>query len=519
MEGILFPRAVPEGREGLKEYRARGGYEALAQAITGDPGELIKIVSDAGLRGRGGAGFPTGKKWQLTREAAETPRYLVVNGGEDEPGSKKDRVLLENVPHLVIEGTILSAYAIGANQAYLYINAQYDTGIKSITDALAEAKTATYWGEKVLGSDFNLAIEIFPAPHNYVAGEDTAALEVIEGRKPQPRQKPPFPVTVGLFGKPTSVNNVETLANVAPILLKGAQWYRQFGTAESPGTMIFSLNDDVNRPGVYELPFGTPLRYLIEDCGGGLKSGKPIKAIMPAAPSSAFLPPDKIDTPLDHNAMREAGADRKIARLMASPYALNPDPQHAGPDVQDQKGPRYHAVAKSWTAPFVMAAINTRVVRRSHALADFPYGRAFRYAEAVMTGSGPGGWLKALSVSGAMGALLAAASFKAARTQLERFVLPAPGEGPDAEARARGYFELHQLGVFDNNSVFATRVTGDRDPGYGSTSKMIAECAVCLALDELTVGGGFWTPATALAPALLPRLTDRAGLTFDVVSS
>src|SRR5688572_1842803 len=221
MEGILFPHGVAEGREGLEQYRARGGYEALAKSIKAPGEEVIKAISEAGLRGRGGAGFPTGKKWQFTREAAETPRYLVLNGGEDEPGSKKDRVLLENLPHLVVEGTILSAYAIGANKAYLYINARYDVAIKSITDALAEAKAAAYWGEKVLGSDFNLDIEIISAPHNYVAGEDTAVLEVIEGRKPWPRQKPPFPVTVGLFGKPTSVNNVETLANVAPILLKG----------------------------------------------------------------------------------------------------------------------------------------------------------------------------------------------------------------------------------------------------------------------------------------------------------
>jgi NADH:ubiquinone oxidoreductase subunit F (NADH-binding) len=308
MEGILFPRAVPEGREGLKDYRARGGYQALADALNKPPEDVLQAISDAGLRGRGGAGFPTGKKWQFTREAQGEPRYLVINGGEDEPGSKKDRVLLENLPHLIIEGTILSAYAIGANKAYLYINARYEAAIKSITDALAEAKAEDYWGEKVLGSDFNLDIEIFPAPHNYVAGEDTAVLEVIEGRKPLPRQKPPFPVTVGLFGKPTSVNNVETIANVAPIVLKGADWYRKFGTPESSGTMIFSLDDDVNRPGVYELPFGTPLRYLIETCGGGLKSGKKIKAIMPAAPSSAFLPPEKMDTPLDHNSMRDAGA-------------------------------------------------------------------------------------------------------------------------------------------------------------------------------------------------------------------
>jgi len=308
MEGILFPRGVPEGREGLKDYRARGGYEALAKAVKSTAEEVIKTISDAGLLGRGGAAFPTGKKWQFTREAPQTPRYLVMNGGEDEPGSKKDRVLLENLPHLVLEGVILSAFAISATKAYLYINAKYDAAIKTVTDALAEAKSAGYWGENILGSNFSLDIEIAPAPHNYVAGEDTAALEVIEGKQPLPRQKPPFPVTVGLFGKPTSVNNVETLANVAPILLKGAEWYRKFGTPKSPGTMIFSLNDDVNRPGVYELPFGTPLRYLIEECGGGLKSGMPIKAIMPAAPSSAFLPPAKIDTPLDHNSMRDAGS-------------------------------------------------------------------------------------------------------------------------------------------------------------------------------------------------------------------
>jgi NADH-quinone oxidoreductase subunit F len=308
MEGILFPRGVVESRERLEQYRARGGYEALAKAVRTTPDDIIREVSEAGLRGRGGAAFPTGKKWSLTRECAEQPHYLVLNGGEDEPGSKKDRMLMEYLPHLVIEGVILSAYAIGASKAYLYINANYEAAIKSITDALAEAKVAGYWGQSILESDFRLDIEITPAPHNYVAGEDTAALEVIEGKKPWPRQKPPFPVTVGLFGKPTAVNNVETLANVPPIILHGAEWYRSFGTLESTGTMIFSLNDDVNRPGIYELPFGTPLRYLIEVCGGGIKNGKKIKAIMPAAPSSAFLAADKLDTPLDHNSMREAGA-------------------------------------------------------------------------------------------------------------------------------------------------------------------------------------------------------------------
>ena len=310
MEGILFPKGVVESREGLKEYQARGGYEALTRALKGSPDDVIKIISDAGLRGHGGAGFPTGKKWQFTREAGELPRYLVMNGGEDEPGSRKDRVLLENLPHLVIEGVVLGAFAIGAAKAYLYINANYEAAIKSVNDALGEARTAGYWGEKILGSDYDLDIEIVPAPHNYVAGEDTAVLEVIEGKKPLPRQKPPFPVTVGLFGKPTSVNNVETLAHVPRILLKGADWYRGFGTKDCPGTMLFALNEteDVKKPGIYELPFGTPLRYLIEECGGGMKDGKKIKAIMPGSPSSAYLPADKIDTPLEPNAMREAGS-------------------------------------------------------------------------------------------------------------------------------------------------------------------------------------------------------------------
>jgi NADH:ubiquinone oxidoreductase subunit F (NADH-binding) len=244
----------------------------------------------------------------LTREAPEQPHYLILNGGEDEPGSMKDRVLMENVPHLVLEGTILAAYAIGASKAYLYINARCDAAIASIRRAVEEAKNANYWGQNILGSGFSLDIEITPAPHHYVAGEDTAVLEVIEGKQPLPRQKPPFPVTVGLFGKPTSINNVETLANVAPIVLHGADWYRSIGTAEAPGTMIFSLGDDVNRPGIYELPYGTTLRYLIEECGGGIKGDEKIKAIMPAAPSSAYLTPDKLDTPLDPDSMREAGS-------------------------------------------------------------------------------------------------------------------------------------------------------------------------------------------------------------------
>ena len=309
MEGILFPQGVVEGREGLKEYQSRGGYGALEKAVRSlSPEAVIQEISDSGLRGRGGAGFPTGKKWAFTRECAEQPHYVVLNGGEDEPGSKKDRLLMENLPHLIIEGVILAAHAVGASKAYLYINQQYEAAHQSVARALTEAKEAGYLGEHILGSGFGLEILFTPAPPNYVAGEDSAALEVIQGKQPLPRQKPPFPATSGLFGKPTTVNNVETLANIPPIIARGAKWYRTFGTSESPGTMIFSLNEEVNRPGIYELPFGTLLRFLIEECGGGVKDVKPIKAILPGGPSSAFLTPDQMDLSLDHNSLRVAGS-------------------------------------------------------------------------------------------------------------------------------------------------------------------------------------------------------------------
>ena len=309
MQGILFPRGVVEGREDLKEYRQRGGYAALEKALKGlTPEGVLQEITESGLRGRGGAGFPTGKKWAFTREYAVEPHYVVLNGGEDEPGSKKDRLLMENLPHLVIEGTILAAYAVGASTAYLYINKEYKNASESMAQALAEALAAGLCGKKMLGSDFGLDVVFVAAPPNYVAGEDSAALEVIEQKQPLPRQKPPFPATAGLFAKPTAVNNVETLANVAPIIAQGAKWYRGFGTPESPGTMIFSLNDEVNRPGIYELPFGSSLRLLIEECGGGVKGKKAVKAILPGGPSSAYLSADKIDVPLDHNSVRAAGS-------------------------------------------------------------------------------------------------------------------------------------------------------------------------------------------------------------------
>lgn len=308
MEGILFPRGLPEGLEGLDAYRTRGGYQAVERLAGMSPEDVVAKVEASGLRGRGGAGFPTGRKLALTLECPETPRYVVMNGGEDEPGSKKDRVLMENVPHLILDGIILAAYAVQAEKAYLYINHGYEAATRAMETAVEEARQAGYCGADSAGSGFDLEIVMVAAPSNYVAGEDTAALEFIEGKEPLPRQKPPFPVTEGLFGKPSLVNNVETLANIAPIVNKGPESYRSFGTADSPGTMVFSLGDEMERPGVYELPLGTPLRHLVEECGGGLKHGKAIKAILPGGPSSGFLLPESLDLPLDHNSLREAGS-------------------------------------------------------------------------------------------------------------------------------------------------------------------------------------------------------------------
>ena len=297
--GILFPDGVSREKETLGAYRARGGYQALEKARRElAPDDLIDVVDAAGLVGRGGAAFPVAKKWRFARQEAP-PRYVVLNGGEDEPGSLKDRILMEHHPHLVLEGVLLAAHAIEAEAVYLYVNHTYDDAMASLEAARAEAEAAGY---------AKLPFTICPAPTEYVAGEDTAALEVLEGKKPLPRQKPPYPTSSGLFGRPTVVNNVETLANVPTIVLKGPESYRSIGSNGCYGTMIFSLGEEVERPGAYELPFGTPLRHLIEVCGGGLKGGKRLKAILPGGPSSAFVLPDQIDLPLDYPSLEKAGS-------------------------------------------------------------------------------------------------------------------------------------------------------------------------------------------------------------------
>ncbi len=305
---VLFPSGVPEKKETLADYRLRGGYEALYRSIThGDPSSVVREIESAKLRGRGGAGFPAAQKLALCAQAPGPKKYVVVNGGEDEPGSFKDRTLLEYVPHAVLEGALLAAYSVGAAEIFFYTNHTYLEARERIWEAIEEARMAGFIGEELFGTQFTIDVDSKAAPTPYVAGEDTAVLEVLEGRDPKPRPKPPYPVTAGLYGRPTVVNNVETLANIPPIVLHGANWYRTFGTAESSGTMIFCMNEEWARPGAYELPYGAPEGFLTQDLAGGLKGGARLRAILPGGPSSAFLLPDPA-RPLSPEALRAAGS-------------------------------------------------------------------------------------------------------------------------------------------------------------------------------------------------------------------
>jgi NADH-quinone oxidoreductase subunit F len=290
---LLITRPTDAAPEGLDEYLAVGGWGALTRARQGLPEAVLAAVRASGLRGRGGAGFPAWQKWELARAAAGPLKHVVVNGGEHEPGSKKDRLLVARYPHRVLEGAALCALATGASSIVLYLIEDMTDAIESARRAIDEAKAAGHLD----GLDVKIAL----APTTYVAGEETAALEVIEGRKPWPRKKPPYPGTSGLFGQPTTIQNVETVAWVAGIVRHGAEWFR-------PGAMLCTLDESFAKPGLVEVPLGTTLRALVDDFGGGTRGGRPVKAILPAL-SSAFLPASALDTPMTHEAMRAAGSN------------------------------------------------------------------------------------------------------------------------------------------------------------------------------------------------------------------
>lgn len=291
-------------------YRRHGGWEAYRYALTEKtPADIVQMVKDSGLRGRGGAGFPTGVKWGFLPKGVY-PRYLLCNCDESEPGTFNNHQIIDKNPHQLIEGVALSAYAIEANTAYIYVRGEFAAAARTLERAITQAYEAGFLGKNIFGTGFDLDIYVHRGAGAYICGEETALMESLEGKIGQPRLKPPFPAVAGLYGKPTIINNVETLANVPRIVEKGVAWYRSHGTEKSPGTKCFSLSGHVNRPGNYELPFGVPLRELIEspEYGGGMKGGRPVKIIIPGGASAPWLTADHLDVPLDYESVAAAGS-------------------------------------------------------------------------------------------------------------------------------------------------------------------------------------------------------------------
>ncbi len=295
--------------ESIDEYIASGGYTALKKAISNGPQWVIDEVKKSELRGRGGAGFPAGKKWEFTAKAPGPDRYLICNADEGEPGTFKDRVIMEGDPHSIIEGMIIASFAAGCNYGYIYIRGEYDLSIRRIEKAIKDVRSHGFLGRNILGSGFSFNIEVHRGAGSYVVGEETTLMEAIEGHRGEPRKKPPYPPTYGLLGKPTVINNVETLANVPSIIVNGADWYKTIGVPGSYGTKLFSLSGDVNWKGVVESPFGTRLSYITNEFGGGVKNGKKLKGIIFGGVSGTLLTPDQFDTPVDFNSLAriEAG--------------------------------------------------------------------------------------------------------------------------------------------------------------------------------------------------------------------
>jgi len=308
-ERILLRNVDTIGSEKIDVYLASGGYQALRRALTEcKPADLIEMVQKSGLRGRGGAGFPAGVKWGFMPKSPDVTKYVCINADEGEPGTFKDRELMEKDPHQVIEGTIIASYAVDAHRAFVYIRGEFFTSVKRLIKAIADAYERGFLGKDILGSGFDLDLSVHRGAGAYICGEETALLESLEGKRGEPRKKPPYPAQVGLFRQPTLVHNVETLCNVPHIVNRGAEWYANIGTPKSTGPKIFCVSGHVNRPGNYELPLGTPLREIIHDYAGGPKNGKPIKAIIPGGSSTPMLTPAQIDTPMDFESLIAAGS-------------------------------------------------------------------------------------------------------------------------------------------------------------------------------------------------------------------
>ena len=295
--------------ENIDEYIAYDGYQALIKALTEmTPQGVIDELLKSGLRGRGGAGFPTGRKWQFTKDAPGDIKYVACNADEGDPGAFMDRSVLEGDPHAVLEAMTIAGYAVGAQQGYIYIRAEYPIAVERLRVAIGQAREYGLLGKNILGTGFNFDIDIRLGAGAFVCGEETALMTSIEGNRGEPRPRPPFPAVKGLFGKPTLLNNVETYANIAQIILKGADWFAQMGTEKSKGTKVFALGGKINNTGLVEIPMGTPLRQVIEDIGGGIPNGKKFKAAQTGGPSGGCIPAELIDIPIEYESLLSIGS-------------------------------------------------------------------------------------------------------------------------------------------------------------------------------------------------------------------
>ncbi len=295
--------------ENIDEYIAFDGYKALAKALTEmTPEQVTDEVLKSGLRGRGGAGFPTGKKWQFARASKAEHKYFVCNADEGDPGAFMDRSLLEGDPHAILEAMAIGGYAIGADEGWIYVRAEYPIAVKRLEKAIEQAHEYGLLGENIFGTGFNFDIHIRLGAGAFVCGEETALMASIEGKRGEPRPKPPFPAVRGLFESPTNINNVETLGNIAQIILKGADWFRSIGTERSTGTKVFALGGKINNTGLVEIPMGTPLRTIIEDIGGGIPNGKKFKAVQTGGPSGGCIPASLLDIPVEYDTLTSVGA-------------------------------------------------------------------------------------------------------------------------------------------------------------------------------------------------------------------
>ena len=300
--GVIAP-------ENIDEYLAFDGYKALEKCLLhATPEDVITSVIASGLRGRGGGGFPTGVKWQLAAKSKSDTKYIICNADEGDPGAFMDRSVLEGDPHSVLEAMAIAGYAIGANEGYIYVRAEYPIAVNRLEIAISQAKAYGLLGRDILGSGFDFDIHIRLGAGAFVCGEETALMVSVEGRRGEPHPKPPFPAVKGLFGMPSNINNVETLANIPPIILKGPEWFRSMGTEKSPGTKVFALGGKINNTGLVEVPMGTPLRTVIYDIGGGIPGGKKFKAVQTGGPSGGCIPADLLDVPIEYDSLTQIGS-------------------------------------------------------------------------------------------------------------------------------------------------------------------------------------------------------------------